>query len=305
MNLDDLSDFVLVATHGGYAQASRISGRAKASLSRKVMGLEKSLGVRLFERSAKAIFLTEEGTLLLEKTRLPLHEIQEAANLLRDGRTKPEGLLKINVPTLFGQMFMGRLAADFKLVCPEVNLSVTMEDRAVDLVTEGYDLVIRVNPEPNSELVGRCFASDQVLIVSTPSLQKKYLRSKNSTQKLHIISRGVSKSQTTWEVKSATKKAFETKTVLELPTLYMIRDAVLTGIGAAKLPTLLIAEDLKQGRLVSWGPSSERLSELWVLHASRRHSSAKVKAFINFLTQVFGDELSLMNRYPLPIASPH
>lgn len=292
MNLDDLSDFVLVATHGGYAQASRISGRAKASLSRKVMALEKSLGVRLFERSAKAIFLTEEGALLLEKARLPLHEIQEAANLLRDGRTKPEGVLKINVPTLFGQMFMGRLAADFKLACPEVKLSVTMEDRAVDLVTEGYDLVIRVNPEPNSELVGRCFASDQVLIVSTPSLQKKYLRLKNSTQKLPVILRNPSKSKTTWQIIDGAKREFETQTVLELPTLNMVRDAVLTGIGVAKLPTLLIAQDLHEGRLVSWGPSSERLSELWVLHASRRFSSAKVNAFMKFLDQSFMDGTS-------------
>ena len=292
MNLDDLSDFVLVATHGGYAQASRISGRAKASLSRKVMALEKSLGVRLFERSAKAIFLTEEGSLLLQRTKLPLHDIQDAANFLREGRTNPEGLLKINVPTLFGQMFMGRLAADFKLVCPDVNLSVTMEDRAVDLISEGYDLVIRVNPEPNSELVGRCFASDQVLIVSTPSLQKKILRSKNSSQKLPVILRGSAKTQPTWQVLGQSKREFETQTVLELPTLNMIRDAVLTGIGLAKLPTLLIAEDLKDGSLVSWGPSSERLSELWVLHASKRFSSAKVNAFLQFLDRAFSDRSS-------------
>jgi len=67
----------------------------------------------------------------------------------------------------------------------------------------------------------------------------------------------------------------------------MVRDAVLTGIGVAKLPTLLIAQDLHEGRLVSWGPSSERLSELWVLHASRRFSSAKVNAFMKFLDQSF------------------
>lgn len=67
----------------------------------------------------------------------------------------------------------------------------------------------------------------------------------------------------------------------------MIRDAALTGIGVAKLPRLLIAEDLQLGRLVSWGPSSEGLSELWVLHASRRYSSAKVNAFFKFLESRF------------------
>ena len=72
MNLDDLSDFLLVATHEGFAQASRASGRPKASLSRKVMALESALGVRLFERGARAVRLTEEGALLLERTSGPM-----------------------------------------------------------------------------------------------------------------------------------------------------------------------------------------------------------------------------------------
>ena len=108
MNLEDLSDFVLVATHGGYAQASRVSSRPKATLSRKVMALESALGIRLFERGARTVHLTEEGALLLERAVNPLHELNEASRQLRDGSSKPQGRLRINVPTLFGQMFMGR-----------------------------------------------------------------------------------------------------------------------------------------------------------------------------------------------------
>ncbi|NBS48377.1 MAG: LysR family transcriptional regulator, partial [Betaproteobacteria bacterium] len=99
MNLDDLADFLLVATHHGFAQASRASGRPKASLSRKVMALEEALGVRLFERDAKSVRLTEEGALLFERSSGPMREIAETQQTLKDGRTQPRGLLRINAPT--------------------------------------------------------------------------------------------------------------------------------------------------------------------------------------------------------------
>ena len=283
MKLDDLSDFLLVATHEGFAQASRASGRPKASLSRKVMELEESLGVRLFERGSRTVRLTEEGALLLERTSGPMREIAETASVLRDGRTQPHGLLRINVPTLFGQMMMGRLAAEFTRAYPDVKLAITLEDRQVDLVNEGYDLVIRVNPEPNSDLVGRCFARDRILIVSTPELKKRFARATPQTMKpLPVIVRGAS-SNGTWKIDGASAKDIPVRTVLRLPMFSMIRDAALTGIGAARLPRLVIADDLSTGRLVSWGAATDEPAELWALHTSRRLPSAKVNAFMSFL----------------------
>lgn len=288
MNLDDLSDFLLVAAHGGFAPASRASGRPKASLSRKVMDLEASLGVRLFERGARAIRLTEEGTLLLERTSGPMREISEAADVLRDGRTQPHGLLRISAPTLLGQLMMGRLAAQFTFACPDVQLAITLEDRQVDLVSEGYDLVIRVNPEPSSELVGRCFARDQVLLVSTPELKKRFARARPKFQRpLPVITRPSVAGQSNWSVSGTVIKEIPVQTVLQLPLFTMIRDAALTGLGAARLPRLIVADDLAAGRLVSWGAASDQPSELWALHTSRRLPSAKVKAFMNFMEAEF------------------
>ena len=288
MNLDDLSDFLLVATHEGFAQASRASGRPKASLSRKVMALEATLGVRLFERGARAVRLTEEGALLLERTSGPMREITEAADVLRDGRTQPRGLLRVNAPTLFGQMMMGQLAAQFTLAYPDVKLSITLEDRQVDLVNEGYDLVIRVNPEPSSELVGRCFLRDQVLIVSTPDLKKRFSRSgMKSTRPVPVITRTPSAGSGPWRIAGTPPKEVPVQTVLLLPLFTMVRDAALTGLGAARLPRMIVADDLAAGRLVSWGAATDQTAELWALHTSRRLPSAKVKAFMSFLEARF------------------
>ena len=279
MNLDDLSDFVLVASNGGFAQASRTSGRPKASLSRKVMDLEASLGVRLFERGSRSVHLTQEGELLFKRTNGPLNEIAETADLLRDGNSQPQGRLRINVPSLFGLMLMGRLAAQFKAAYPDVLLEVTMEDREVNLAIEGYDLVIRANPKSDSELVGFCFLREQLLVVAAPTLTQQ--------QPVPVVVRNSARNKALWQIEGTPLREIQTLPVLELPAFTMIRDAVLTGIGAAKLPHLLVADDLVAGRLVSWGAVTGQPTEIWALHTSRRLASAKVKAFMQFLKTAF------------------
>lgn len=279
MNLDDLSDFVLVASNGGFAQASRTSGRPKASLSRKVMDLEASLGVRLFERGSRSVYLTQEGELLFKRANGPLNEIAETVDLLRDGNSQPQGRLRISVPSLFGLMLMGRLAAQFKAAYPDVVLEVTMEDREVNLASEGYDMVIRANPKPDSELVGFCFQREQLLVVATPTLSQQ--------QPVPVVVRNSARNTALWQIAGTPVREIETRAALELPAFTMIRDAVLTGIGAAKLPHLLVADDLAAGRLVSWGAVTGQPSEIWALHTSRRFASAKVKAFMQFLKTAF------------------
>ena len=279
MNLDDLSDFVLVASNGGFAQASRTSGRPKASLSRKVMDLEASLGVRLFERGSRSVHLTHEGELLFKRTNGPLNEIAETADLLRDGNSQPQGRLRVNVPSLFGLMLMGRLAAQFKVAYPDVVLEVTLEDREVNLASEGYDLVIRANPKPDSELVGFCFQREQLLVVAAPTLTQQ--------QPVPVVVRNFARNTALWQITGIPVREIQTLPVLELPAFTMIRDAVLTGIGAAKLPHLLVADDLVAGRLVSWGAVTGQPAEIWALHTSRRFASAKVKAFMQFLKTTF------------------
>jgi DNA-binding transcriptional LysR family regulator len=208
-----------------------------------------------------------------------MNEIAEAVDMLRDGRAHPQGRLRVNVPSLFGLMLMGRIAAEFKLAYPEVALEVTMEDREVDLVSEGYDLVIRANPKPDSELVGSCFLREQLLVVSAPSLVRQ--------SPVPVVVRHAGRNPAIWQIAGSPSSEIETMPVLELPALTMIRDAVLTGIGAAKLPLVLVKEDLAAGRLVSWGELAGQPTEIWALHPSRRLASAKVKAFMQFLKTAF------------------
>ena len=161
MDLLALADFNLVARHEGFGRAARASGRPKATLSRRVSELEASLDLRLFERGGRALKLTEEGRALFERTSALLTDLEETASAIASRGQTPRGRLRISAPLLFSQTAMGKLAADFALKHPEVRLEVTTEDRPVDMVEEAYDLVIRVNPDPDESLVGRAFLRDR------------------------------------------------------------------------------------------------------------------------------------------------
>jgi len=293
MDLLALADFNLVARHGGFGRAARAGGRPKATLSRRVSELEASLDLRLFERGGRTLKLTEEGRALFERTGALLAEIDEAAAAISSGGERPKGRLRISAPLLFSQTAMGQLAADFALKFPEVRLEVTTDDRAVDLVEEGYDLVIRVNPAPDESLVGRIFLRDRLVVVANPD----FVRPADGAPAPAVV-RGAGEPAGEWRVtttEGASRIAFEP--VLRLSSLIMVRDAVRAGVGAARLPISLVSHDLAAGRLVAWGDAEGPEIALWALYPSRRLLSARVSAFLDHLKAAFplGEPRELAN----------
>jgi len=283
MDLLALADFNLVARHGGIGRAARAVGRPKATLSRRVAELESSLKLRLFERGAHVLKLTQEGRALYERTSALLAELDQAAAAIASGSETPRGRLKISAPLLFAQTAMGSLAAEFASRYPEVRLEVTTEDRAVDMVEEGYDLVIRVNPAPDETLVGRIFLRDRLVVVASPTLARP--RGKRTTP---AIVRAASDLPASWDVVTSRGKArIAIDPVLCLSSLVMLGDATRAGIGAARLPLSLVSHDLAAGRLVKWADVDGPDIELWALYPSRRLLSARVRAFLDFLKKAF------------------
>jgi DNA-binding transcriptional LysR family regulator len=280
MDLLALADFNLVARHGGFGRAARAAGRPKATLSRRVAELEGALDLRLFERGARALKLTEEGRALHERTGLLLAELDETAAAIASGGGKPRGRLRISAPLLFSQLAMGKLAAEFALAHPAVRLEVTTDDRAVDMVEEGYDLVIRVNPDVDESLVGRAFLRDRQVVVASPSLARP-----ESDRPVPAVVRGAGAAWNLAAPAEPSRIAYDP--VLRLSSLIMIRDAVRVGVGAASLPISLVSHDLAAGRLVHWGDLDAPEITLWTLYPSRRLLSARVSAFLEHLRQAF------------------
>jgi DNA-binding transcriptional LysR family regulator len=282
MDIVALTDFNLVARYGGFGKAARATGRPKATLSRRVTELEAALGLRLFERGARNLKLTEEGRALFERTAALLTELDETAAAIASGAEKPRGRLRISAPLLFSQTAMGKIAAGFALKYREVRLEITTEDRAVDMIEEGYDLVIRVNPDPDENLVGRAFLHDRLVVVASPDLP----RAAGDSPVLGVV-RGIADRQT-WNImssKGVTKITVDP--VLALSSLIMVRDAVRAGVGVARLPISLVSHDLADGTLLHWGDVEGSEIALWALYPSRRLLSARVSAFLEFLKRAF------------------
>src|SRR6478672_2658325 len=196
MDLLALADFNLVARHGGFGRAARAAGRPKATLSRRVAELEAALGLRLFERGARTLKLTQEGRALYERTGALLTELDETAAAIASGGDSPRGGMRISAPLFFSQTAMGKLAAGFALRYPQVRLEVTTEDRTVDMIEEGYDLVIRVNPDPDETLVGRILMRDRLVVVASPNLNRPV-----RDLAVPTVVRGASDLASAWDVK--------------------------------------------------------------------------------------------------------
>ncbi len=286
MDLLALTDFTLVARHGGFGRAARETGRPKATLSRRVADLESGLNLRLFERGSHALRLTEEGRVLFEKTSVLLTELDEITAAIASGGDEPRGRLRVSAPLLFSQAAMGKLAAQFALKHRHVRLEVTTEDRAVDMVEEGYDLVIRVNPAPDENLVGRIFLRDRIVVVASPRL---LAAAGGAPTPVVVRGGGTGTDQTAvWELTgSEGKKRVTVQPVLRLSSLFMVRDAVRADVGAARLPLSLVTHDLAAGTLVHWGDVPEPEIALWALYPSRRLLSARVSAFLDVLKEAF------------------
>jgi len=291
MDLPALADFNLVARHGGFGRAARAAGRPKATLSRRVAELEAALGLRLFERGSRTLKLTEEGRALFERAGRLLAELEETAAAIASGGERPRGRLRISAPLLFSQIAMGKIAAGFSLAYPEVRLEVSTEDRAVDLIEEGFDLAIRVNPDPDDSLVGRAFLHDRLVVVASPGL----VRPAGDLATPAVVRPAADRRA--WTVKTpAGRVMIAIEPVLALSSLIMVRDAVRAGVGAGRLPVSLVSHDLAEGSLVHWGDVEGPDIALWALYPSRRLLSARVSAFLDYLKQAFptgaSDELA-------------
>ena len=287
MDLTGLKDFNLVALHGSFGRASRASGRPKATLSRRVADLEASLGVRLIERGNRGLRLTEEGSQLHERTLQLLGEIDEIAGGLTTGQAQPRGHLRVTAPVLFAHTLLPAVATVFTRQYPAISLEISAEDRFVDLVQEGFDIAIRVNPRPDDTLVGRCFARDEMLVIGTAEHVRLL---KEGCGRLPAVEMSLARNASPWIVEcNGSTRLIDPDIRLRLSSLLMVRDAVSAGAGIAILPKLIVAEDLAQGRLAILGTLPDSTVEYWALHLSRRYVSPKVSRFLTTLNDTFAN----------------
>lgn len=293
IDLDALADFLAVIDAGGVTAGARQRGEPKQSVSRRLLALEAHLGVRLFDRSTRALRLTPEGALLRESARRVIADIEETRRALADRSSAPEGLLGISAPVLLGQTVLGEVASRILAAHPKLRLEIVLSDRRVDLIEEGFDAAIRVGTQEDSSLISRVFAHAETVIVASPSTlaaSKEPVRPADLADRPCIVF-GNAEARPTWTLTDGART--ESVTVsgrLTCTSLMLCLDAARAGAGFANIPAFIARPHLESGAIKRVLPTwRSDLAPLRIVYSSKRLMSARLRAFLEETVASLGE----------------
>lgn len=289
MDLNTLREFSAIAAEGSFAAAARRLGMPKSTISKRIQDLEAALGVKLMERTTRRLSLTAEGALVLARAERILADAGELARALSDpDDVAVRGHLRLAVPLLFGQAFIGQIVAASRKLYPDLTLEVVLTDSQPDLIEEGFDAAIRVGHPADSPFVAQTFARSPQVIVAAPELCPDPIADPAALAGLPVLLHGVGLVQG-WHL----TRGREDRTVrlvggLALTSHVALRDAALGGAGVAQLPLFLVERDLAEGRLVrvldAWEGASAEFS---FVYPGPQALTARLRAFRDLLVEAF------------------
>lgn len=291
-DLNDMMTFARVVAANGFAEAARQLGVSKSRVSKSVARLERSLGVRLLNRSTRSMSLTEIGAAYYKHCVHIADEAAQAANLVGELRSEPVGVLRISCPVAFGRLHIAPAVAGYLARYPKLRIDLTTTDQLVDLTREGFDLAIRIAHEPDLHLVARKLAAVRRVICATPGYFARFgvpaspqeLAQHNCLHYTHFGSNGQ------WRLQGANGQiVVPVDGSLRVNDDDVLSRAVLDGLGIALLPTFIIANELQAGLLhpvLSEFVPLER--HIYAVHLPNPNLPTKVRGFIEFVQAQIG-----------------
>jgi DNA-binding transcriptional LysR family regulator len=282
-----MSVFAAVVDAGSFVRASDALEMSKPAVSRHVAELEARLGVRLLHRTTQRLSLTEEGEVFYARCKELLGELAEAEAEITSRTGKASGLLKVSAPVSFGLLHLAPLWAGFMARHPDVVLDVTLSDRMVDLVEEGFDVAVRVARLPSSSLVGRKLSSTRSVLCASP----KYLRAHDMPKhpadlaQHTVIAYSLLSTGDTWSFEGPEGTvSVKVEPRMRSNSGDTCRAAALGHQGIIVQPTFLIGDDLRSGALVELMPQYRAVElGIYALYPSRKHVLPKVRLLVDYL----------------------
>lgn len=289
-----LEVFVEVVRKDGFARAAEALDTSPANVTRYISDLEAHLNTRLLNRSSRKMSMTASGEALFERAKSILDDVAEAEAIVSSATMQPRGLLRINAPLSFGILHLAPLWAKFMLQYPEVRLDVSLIDRVVDIVEEGYDLAIRISRSGSTSHVARKLAVSHNIVCAAPEYLARHGAPRTPADLLLHKCIGYSYSATAdeWSFLDGDGRPHPVKVscVMHANNGDTARAAALGGLGVIWQPSFLIGADLRAGRLVRLLPDYHLPDiDVQAVYPSRRHLSAKVRVMIDFLVDEFKD----------------
>ncbi|MCK5813904.1 MAG: LysR family transcriptional regulator [Cocleimonas sp.] len=265
---------------------------SKGAVSKQLAKLEAHLGGRLLNRTTRRLTPTEAGIAFYERAKVILESVEEAECVVSGLTAEPRGTLKINAPMSFGVRHMGKLLAKYQQQYPKVIIDISLNDRKIDLVEEGYDLALRIATLKDSSLIARKLAPCHIVLCASPAYLQQYgePQTPNDLKNHHCIRYAYSDSMKYWILEDATGKKRQViiNSLLTSNNGNLICDAMINGMGIAALPTFIVGDAIRKGEvniiLHDWRPQTEDIS---LLYPSSKHLSAKVRAFVDIAVTHF------------------
>ena len=283
--------FLRIAEDGSLTAAARHLSLSRALVSKHLKNLENRIGTRLANRTTRRLSLTEAGRSFYDRCVQAVADIDEAMHCAGDSTARPQGTLRVTAAHGFGRLYLAPALGDYLTRHPEVKVDLSLNDRVVDIIEEGFDLAIRIGQLEQSTLVARRLASTHLVLCGSPA----YLRQQGVPKEPRELARhscltyAYAAEPAVWSFRQGTQTIrVRVEGCLQANDGETLMQAALAGHGLIVLPTFLAGDALRQGRLVpllrDW--ESEPLG-IYAVYPSRRHLSAKVRSFVDFLVARF------------------
>jgi DNA-binding transcriptional LysR family regulator len=292
--LQEMAVFSRIVAAGSLSAAARDLGLSPALVSRRLAALEARLGVRLVNRTTRSLHLTDEGASYHETCSRLLAEIEEANAAVSAGGQEPKGTLRVALPASFGNQYVAPLVPQFAARYPAVQLALSLSDRTVNLVEEGFDVAIRIAALADSSLAARKLAPNRRVVCASPAYLRRHdaPRTPGDLAQHNCLLAGDFASN--WEYKGPDGKTGSVRVTgrYVCDNWEVLREWALAGLGVALKSTWDVRRHLEDGSLVSLFPgfSFDTDVAIYAVYPHRRHLPAKTRAFIEFLADSFGPE---------------
>lgn len=288
---EEMRVFVAVVDAGSFVGAADALPMSKAAVSRHVADLETRLGVRLLHRTTRKLSLTAEGEVFHARCKEVLATVDEAEAEITSRSGEASGLLRINAPFTFGLLHLAPLWVEFMAMHPRVTLDVTLSDRIVDLVDEGFDLAVRIARLPDSTLISRQLTRTRLVLCASPEYLRRHGTPRHPSELAHhaVAAYSLFSMGDNWVFNGPDGPV----SVKVAPRLHSnngdtCRMAALRHLGLVLQPSFLVGPDLQTGTLVEVMPGFQALElGVYAVYPSRKFVSPKVRLVIDFLADAF------------------
>jgi DNA-binding transcriptional LysR family regulator len=284
-----MRSFRKVLELGSFSAAARQLGLSKAAVSKQVSELEAYLGATLIHRTTRRLHPTDAGQAYFESAVGLLDELEAADAAVRHLQSEPAGTLRVSVPSAFGQVCLSAMLSELGRRHPKLTVSVEASDRLVDLVEEGFDAAIRIRSAlPDSTLIAKRIRQIPIHVVAAPA----YLKAHGTPQKPEDLARHncfiytLSSRPFEWNFKGAWQ--VKVRGSIHANHGHLLLEPLRDGEGIAMLPEFLLSQDLEKGTIV---PILTKFPAdpltLFVVYPPSRHSSPKIRALVDIVTEWF------------------